>query len=68
MTLLRNERPCPNCKDKPHGFIRFNSLNYKQCNHCFLKLPNELKPGQKPLVGSSRQKASNPHKQESENG
>lgn len=35
----------------------FRSLNYKQCHDCGLVLPWNLDPGQKPLVGPSRDNA-----------
>ena len=33
---------------------QFPSLRYKQCDECLAILPWELEPGQKPLIGSSR--------------
>ncbi len=51
-TRQETTKACPRC-----GGTRlrlYASLNQKQCDNCLEVLPWHLEPGQRPLVGSSR--------------
>lgn len=43
---------CPECND--NNLIRFSSLDKSVCSQCGTEIPWLLKPGQPPIVSSSR--------------
>lgn len=43
---------CPECND--NNLIRFSSLDKSVCSQCGMEIPWRLKPGQPPIVSSSR--------------
>jgi len=50
---------CDKCGDT--HFIRFSSLQKKRCAACGAEYPWRLKPGQRPIVTSSRDKRKTTH-------
>lgn len=49
-----DEDRCPKCNDPK--LIRFSSLDKSVCSYCGVDIPWRLKPGQPPIVSSSRDK------------
>lgn len=52
MTAPETTKKCPECGNT--ALARFSSMNLKYCPDCYCWMVWKLEPGQKPLIGPSR--------------